>query len=193
MVTLKVVVQAYWIKFFSSNYEWSTFYCINHPLLLCFLCRCQTRPECQKIKSVFITFKLIQFFPLISNFDEVLIVFQKKSKKIRMNRMTSEKHDDEWRMKKKWLSGLFYISFDWVLTSPNLHWKQQKYPFLMVLATHSRLKSFWCSFFPFIFISLTCHTTHCDLFIFFFERLLKILKHCQLIWKKKMWTFCWCK
>jgi hypothetical protein len=21
----------------------------------------------------------------------------------------------------------FYISYDWVLTSPNLHWKQQKY------------------------------------------------------------------
>jgi hypothetical protein len=40
----------------------------------------------------------------------------------------------------------FYISFDGVLTSPYLHWnlKQQKYPFLMVLATHSRLKSFWC-------------------------------------------------
>ena len=63
----------------------------------------------------------------------------------------------------------FYISFDWVLTSPNWHWKQQKYPFLMVLATHSRLESFWCSFFSFIFISFTCHTTHCDFHLFFWK------------------------
>jgi hypothetical protein len=63
----------------------------------------------------------------------------------------------------------FYISFDWVLTSPNWHWKQQKYPFLMVLATHSRLESFWCSFFSFIFISFTCHATHCDFYLFFWK------------------------
>jgi hypothetical protein len=52
-----------------------------------------------------------------------------------------------------------------------LHWnlKQQKYPFLMVLATHSRLKSFWCWFFPFIFIYFTCHTTHCDFYLFFWK------------------------
>jgi hypothetical protein len=55
----------------------------------------------------------------------------------------------------------FCICFDWELTSPNLNWKQQKYPFLMVLATHSRLESFWL---PIV------------IFIYFFGRLLKILK-----------------
>jgi hypothetical protein len=33
--------------------------------------------EYKKIKSVLITFKFILFFPVISHFDEVLIVFQK--------------------------------------------------------------------------------------------------------------------
>jgi hypothetical protein len=37
--------------------------------------------EYEKIKSVFITFKFILFFPVISHFDEVLIVFQKNKKK----------------------------------------------------------------------------------------------------------------
>jgi hypothetical protein len=37
--------------------------------------------EYKKIKSVFITFKFILFFPVISHFDEVLIVFQKNKKK----------------------------------------------------------------------------------------------------------------
>jgi hypothetical protein len=45
MVTLKAVVQVYWIKILSSNSEWSTFYRINCPLLCCFLCRCQTGPK----------------------------------------------------------------------------------------------------------------------------------------------------
>jgi hypothetical protein len=35
----------------------------------------------KKIKSVFITFKFILFFPVISHLDEVLIVFQKNQKK----------------------------------------------------------------------------------------------------------------
>jgi hypothetical protein len=36
--------------------------------------------EYKKIKSVFITLKFILFFPVISHFDEVLIVFQKNQK-----------------------------------------------------------------------------------------------------------------
>jgi hypothetical protein len=36
--------------------------------------------EYRKIKSVFITFKLIPFFPSISHFDEVLNSFPKKKK-----------------------------------------------------------------------------------------------------------------
>jgi hypothetical protein len=48
--------------------------------------------EYKKIKSVFITFKFILFFPVISHFDEVSIVFQKKSE---LNRMTCEKNDNE--------------------------------------------------------------------------------------------------
>jgi hypothetical protein len=37
--------------------------------------------EYKKIISVFITFKFILFGPVISHFDEVLLVFQKKTKK----------------------------------------------------------------------------------------------------------------
>jgi hypothetical protein len=38
------------------------------------------KDEYKKNKSVCITFKFILFFPVISHFDEVLIVFQKDQK-----------------------------------------------------------------------------------------------------------------
>jgi hypothetical protein len=75
----------------------------------------------------------------------------------------------------------FHISFDWLLTSPGLHWKQQKYPFLMVLATLKIGKFFVIIFFHLFFPFLLQAILPIVIFIDFFGRLLKILKHCQLI------------
>jgi hypothetical protein len=60
----------------------------------------------------------------------------------------------------------FYISFDWVSTSPDLHWKQQK---ISISDGFGHILQDWKVFgvhFSFFFISFTCHTTHCDFFFF---------------------------
>jgi hypothetical protein len=51
--------------------------------------------EYKEIRSVFITFKFILFFPVLSHFGKVLIFFPTKKKKNGISRMTCEKNDIE--------------------------------------------------------------------------------------------------
>jgi hypothetical protein len=114
----------------------------------------------KKIKSVFITFKFILFLLVISHL--IWWSFNSFPKK-------SKKSDNEWKMKKKWLSGLFIsalIGYSPVLictgSNKNIHF------WCFWPHTHD-WKVFWCSFFSFIFISFTCHTTHFDFYLFFWK------------------------
>jgi hypothetical protein len=75
----------------------------------------------------------------------------------------------------------FYISFHWVLTSPNGHWKQQKISISDGFGhTLQNWKVFGVHFFH-LFSFLSHAMLPIVFFIYFFGRLLKMLKHRQLI------------
>jgi hypothetical protein len=66
----------------------------------------------------------------------------------------------------------FYISLDWVLTGPNLHWKQQNIHFWWFWPHAQDWKVIGVHFFllfSLIFISFTCHTTHFDFYLYFWK------------------------
>jgi sensor histidine kinase YesM len=86
-------------------------------------------------------------------------------------------------MNERWRKNDFQAFLYQLWSSPNLHWKQKKISISDGFGHTLKIGKFLVFIF-FIFFSFLSHAILPILIsIYFFGRLLKILKHCQLIWK----------